>query len=329
MKAQAKAHSNIALIKYWGKRDSKLNLPAVGSISLTLDALHTTTSVHLRDDLNEDSVTINDKPVSEAERKRVTAFLDIFRNLSSIHIPARVISENNFPTAAGLASSASGFAALALAANKAFSANLNPVELSEIARRGSGSAARSIFGGIVEMHKGNRADGKDAVAEQLAPADYWDLRLLIALTSKARKKTTSTDGMNLSRETSPYYEAWVSSSEKDLQEMRSAIRQRDFQKLGEMSEYSCLKMHALPMSSRPGLFYWNNKTFEILEEIRAFRAAGLAVYFTIDAGPQVKALCEGKNTAEVKQRLAQIDGVLEVLESRLGGPAMLTGDDHD
>lgn len=321
MKATAKANSNIALIKYWGKRDKKLNLPAVGSISLTLEGLHTVTSVNFDAQLDKDRVKINDVPVEGIEKKRVSNFLDIIRRLSGKNMAAQVISTNNFPTAAGLASSASAFAALAFAGSEAAGLDLLPAQLSELARIGSGSAARSVFGGIVEMHKGLREDGKDAVAHQIAAKDYWDLRLLIAVTSRAKKKTASTDGMTLSRETSPYYKAWVETAEDDLAQMRSIIKERDFHKLGELSEYSCLKMHALALSSNPGLLYWNSTTLAVMQTIRSMRENGLPVYFTIDAGPQVKALCEPQHVQSIKTALVEIHGVIDVLESGLGDDA--------
>ena len=329
MKVTAKAHSNIALIKYWGKRQQKLNLPAVGSVSLTLDALFTVTGVNFEKGLKADLLQINGEPAKGGEGTRVSRFLDIIREMSGISLAARVTSRNNFPTAAGLASSASAFAALALAASKAAGLELTPAGLSALARRGSGSAARSIFGGIVEMHKGVKDDGTDAIAEPIAAKNDWDLRLLIAVTARARKKTGSTDGMKLSAETSPYYKAWIATAESDLAQMRGAIKARDFKSLGELSEYSCLKMHALALSSRPGLIYWNGVTLNVMQHIRNLRGKGIPVYFTVDAGPQVKALCQAGYTNVVKESLLGFPGVLEVLESALGGPAEIIEVEHD
>ena len=219
LKVTAKANSNIALIKYWGKRDTSLNLPAVGSISITLDGLATTTAVRFELELRTDQLNLNSKPADAQALKRVSNFLDIIRQESGIQIYAEVESENNFPTAAGLASSASAFAALATASAKAAGIVATANKLSEWARRGSGSAARSIFGGFVEMHKGHNADGSDSIAEPLANKDFWDIRLLIAITSEQAKSTGSTTGMKLSEKSSPYYPAWVDSAETDLAEM--------------------------------------------------------------------------------------------------------------
>ncbi len=321
MKITAKANSNIALIKYWGKRDKRLNLPAVGSISLTLDGLSTITSVTFNSAHAEDQFNLNNENIEGNEKKRVTDFLDILRGISGISTAAKVSSENNFPTAAGLASSASAFAALALAAAKAAGLNLDKRKLSELARRGSGSAARSIFSGFVEMFKGSNEDGSDAVAEQIADKHYWDLRLLIAVTSSKKKKTSSTSGMTISKQTSPYYDSWINTAENDLAEMRSIIKDHDFQKLGELAEYSCLKMHALALAGRPGLFYWNGITLDVMRFIREMREQGTEVYFTVDAGPQVKAVCEPGSVQKVKKSLLSFPGVEEVLETGLGDGA--------
>jgi len=323
MKITARANANIALIKYWGKREATLNLPAVGSISLTLAELNTITSVTFSEKLKSDRIRINDMQVQNAPARRVSGFLDLIRRQAHISYKAEVISKNNFPTAAGLASSASAFAALALAASKAAGLNLTHRQLSVLARQGSGSAARSVFSGFVEMHKGVLKDGSDAYAEQIADSSYWDLRLLIAVTSREKKKIASTAGMEFSRATSPYYSAWVETADYDLAEMRLAIQKRDFEKLGELSEYSCLKMHALALSSRPGLLYWNGTTIRLIAFIRELRKKGYPVYFTIDAGPQLKALCEADEAEKIKRALLNFPGVKEVIETGLGQGAKI------
>ncbi len=324
--ATARAHSNIALIKYWGKRDSSLNLPAVGSISVTLDALHTTTSVHFSSEWPTDRVELNQAPADEKTTQRVSRFLDIIRQNAHIDERALVLSANNFPTAAGLASSASAFAALALAASTAAGLSVSPAQLSEWARRGSGSAARSIFGGFVEMHKGRRADGRDAVAEPLAAADFWDVRIVIAITSEQAKQTGSTGGMEQSKNSSVYYPAWVDTAEEDLSAMRNALLQKDFTRVGELSEYSCLKMHALALSGQPGLLYWNGVTMDVMHAVRNLRRQGTEAYFTIDAGPQVKVLCLPEHQNTVEEALQQIPGVLRLITTRPGTGAHLLGE---
>lgn len=328
MKTTARAHSNIALVKYWGKRDVHLNLPAVGSISITLDRLFTETTVEFEYGLEKDLLLLNGQEASVKETNRIGTFMDLVRQETAVNSFARIESHNNFPTSAGLASSASAFAALSLAATHAAGLNLPPLKLSELARKGSGSAARSIFGGFVEMAKGEKADGSDSAAYQLVEKDYWDIRVLILITSEEEKKTGSTDGMTLSRQTSPYYDVWVRSSPADLDEMRHAVINKDFELLGDLSEFSCLKMHALALAGRPGIIYWNSTTLELMNRIRSLREDGLPVYFTIDAGPQVKALCLPEGMDAVKQALADVPGVLRIIETGLGDGARVTGDVH-
>jgi len=319
----ARAHANIALIKYWGKRYIPLNLPAVGSISLTLEALTTTTTVAFRPDLAADSLFLNDIQANDKQSKRVFEFLDRIRDLANISHFATVHSENNFPTGAGLASSASGFAALAVAAAGAAKLDLSNSKLSELARLGSGSAARSIFGGFVEMHLGAKKDGSDAVATQIENKDYWPLELLILITSTEHKKIGSTEGMNRTAETSPYYQQWVDTGPKDMRAMKDAISRKDFSYLGELTEYSCLKMHALAMAANPGIIYWNPLTMRLIETVRELRAGGLEAYFTIDAGPQVKVICKPENSEQLRAKLREIPGIKSILHTRLGGPAKL------
>jgi diphosphomevalonate decarboxylase len=322
-KVKAKAHSNIALVKYWGKRNIPLNLPAVASISITLDTLFTETIVMFDPDMKNDTLVLNEVLASEKDTKRMSRFLDLIRHKSNEKSYAYVESKNNFPTSAGLASSASSFACLAMAASRAANLDLTKGELSELARLGSGSAARSIFGGFVEMNMGNLADGSDAIAQPLFPKEHWDLSVLIAITSEKEKKTGSTDGMEASRLTSPFYKPWVESSSKDMDEMREAITQKDFEKVAEVSEFSCLKMHALALATNPGLIYWNGTTVDAMHSIREMRDNGIPVFFTIDAGPQVKAICPTEYADKVKKQLTQIPGVIRVIKTGLGGDALI------
>jgi diphosphomevalonate decarboxylase len=317
-KITARAHSNIALVKYWGKRNIPLNLPAVASVSITLDTLFTDTSVCFDQGIDGDHLILNGQEGNLKETTRVSGFLDRIRREAGINHYALIDSVNNFPTAAGLASSASSFACLALAATKAAGLEWDKNKLSELARLGSGSAARSVFGGFVEMKMGEKKDGSDAVAVPLFNKKHWDLSVLIAITSEQKKKTGSTDGMELSRVTSPYYDGWVDSSTKDINEMRTAIENKDFQKMAEISEFSCLKMHALAIASNPGLIYWNGTTVDLMHNIREQREQGTPVFFTIDAGPQVKAVCLTKDKEKVKNNLLNVKGVKKILETGLG-----------
>lgn len=320
--AAAQAHPNIALIKYWGKRDVPLNLPVVGSLSITLGTLWTRTLVRFATDLPADRLSLNGREDLKQLRK-VSACLDLLRARAGTEARAEVVSRNNFPTGAGLASSASGFAALVVAADAALGLDLPQATLSEFARRGSGSASRSIFGGYVEWALGERADGADSVARPILDADAWPLRVAVAITSTAEKAIGSTEGMNRTADTSPYQSAWIDSQEADLAEARAAIVARDFERLADISEFSCLKMHALAMAAKPGLLYWNAATMAAMHEVRRLRASGVPVFFTIDAGPQVKAICLPSAAAQVAAVLREVPGVLNVLETGLGGAATL------
>lgn len=323
MEAVAQAQPNIALVKYWGKRDAVLNLPAVGSLSVTLDSLWTRTRVQFDPALSDDEFSLNGA-ANAAQRARVSACLDLLRARAGVRWAARVDSHNNFPTGAGLASSASGFAALVVAASRALNLELAGRDLSIIARQGSGSAARSIFGGFVEMAKGERADGADAFARPLLAAAEWPLTVVIAVTSQQVKSTGSTDGMELSRRTSPFYGEWLATSPADLDAARQAIATHDFAALAAVSEHSCLKMHALMLAAQPGLMYWRGATLECLHRVRALREReGLATFFTVDAGPQVKAICLPQDAERVAAALAEVAGVQAILTTPLGAGARL------
>jgi diphosphomevalonate decarboxylase len=316
MQATAVAHPNIALIKYWGKSDVERNIPAVGSLSITLDGLMTTTSVFFDEGLEEDEFLLGGI-TAPGMAGRVTRCLDLVRERAGVRTRARVESDNDFPTAAGLASSASGFAALVVAANAALGAGIETTELADLARRASGSAVRSLFGGFVELRLTPDGPCPTEIRQILEPSG-WPLRVAVAVTEIGPKEIGSTEGMVRTEQTSPYYAGWVSSSEEDLAEARSAIERRDFEALAEVSESSCLKMHAVMMTARPGLVYWNGATVECIRRVRRLRGEGLPVFFTIDAGPQVKAVCAPDGFDRVAAELAAIDGVRQVLASGLG-----------
>lgn len=324
--ATAIAHPNIALVKYWGKRDEPLNLPAVGSLSITLDGLCTRTRVAFVPGLAADEVRVNGV-ADPRNAARVTAGLDLLRAEADCDWRAEVWSENNFPTAAGLASSASGFAALMVAGAAALGLEPPRARLSELARRCSGSAARSIFGGFVEWHRGERADGSDSVAEPLHGAGEWPLAVAVAVTSREAKAIGSTEGMRRTAASSPYWDAWVAGQGADLAAARSAVEARDLAALAAVSEQSCLKMHALALAARPGLLYWNAATVACIERVRALQAEGVPVFFTIDAGPQLKAVCLPSALAQVRAALAAVPGVVEVLSCGLGQGACLVAED--
>ena len=323
MHATAVAHPNIALIKYWGKADPASNLPAVGSISITLDTLVTTTSVRFDPALRADSFSLDGRPAPEL-LPRVRSCLELFRERLPGVPHAEVASTNSFPTGAGLASSASGFAALVVAADHALGAGLERAELAELARRCSGSAARSLFGGFVELRM--RPDGAGTDTGPILAAADWPLQVVVAVTSAEAKAIGSTAGMLHTERTSPYYPAWLATSEGDLAAARRAIETQDFAALAAVAEHSCLKMHAVMLASRPGLLYWNGTTVECLHRLRELAAQGVGVFFTIDAGPQVKAICLPEAAERVAGALTELPGVTKVLRCGLGAGARVVGD---
>jgi len=310
----ARANVNLALVKYWGKRDRVLNLPATGSISLTLDGLSVEASVAFGGG-EADRVEIDGAEAAGDEALRVAVRAEAGRRERAL-----VTTRSTVPRGVGLASSAAAFAALALAASRAAGIALDPPALSALARRGSGSAARSIFGGFVEWRRGERADGRDSVAEPLAPPDFWDLRVVVAVTSSAPKAVSSRAGMEHAA-TSPFYPAWVAGAEADLAEARAAIRARDLEALGLVAEHSALEMHAVGMAARPPLLYWRGATVDCLDRVWKLRAEGTPAFATIDAGPQVKVLCAPGDARRVAEALRAVPGVERVLACAPGAGA--------
>ena len=320
--AKALAHPNIALIKYWGKADlNHYNEPAVASLSITLDTLVTETRVTFSDDLQCDQLILNGQ---EDERKliRISGNLDKLRELAGVNTRCRVETKNNFPTGAGLASSASGFAALVAAVNRALGLNLGKREQSMFARSMSGSAARSIYGGFAKIALSETSTEQNAFgrcfAEPIVGAEHWPLEVCVGIISEEEKAVGSTEGMERSRLTSPYYDEWILGNNQDVERAERFVRARDFEQLAEISEFSCLKMHALAMASRPGLLYWKGPTVDAMHCIRAMRSQGTPVFFTIDAGPQIKAICAPGYGAQVAEALSELGGVQKVIRCGLG-----------
>jgi len=326
----ARACANIALVKYWGKRDARLNLPAAGSLSLTLDALVTTTQVAFDAGLAVDELVLDGAPARPGELARTSEFLDLVRAAAHIATRARVVSKNEFPTASGLASSASGYAALAVAASHAAGLALSARELSILARRGSGSAARSVFGGFVRMHAGDAApatrpgDGSDAFAEPLRSPLAEQVRMVIAIVGGgAPKSHGSRDAMDHTAATSPLYRAWLDLVPRDLAAAEAALAAGDLEQLGAITEANALAMHASAIAARPAVIYWQPATLAALAEVRALRAAGRAAWATMDAGPHVKVLTTTGDAAAVAAALRGVPGVTDLSIAAAGGPAAL------
>ena len=318
--ATALANPNIAFIKYWGNRDEQSRLPANGSISMNLDGLETRTTVLFDATLDKDKLRINGKIAGDLALARVSVLLDEVRSMSDTHHFARVDSANNFPIGTGIASSASAFAALALAATTAAGLHLNEVVLSRLARRSSGSACRSIPGGFVEWFSG-RSDA-DSYAASIAPPGFWDLVDCIAVISTEHKPTGSTEGHALAG-TSPLQSARVSDAPRRLDICRRAILQRDFNLLVEIVEVDSNLMHAVMRTSCPPLFYWEPATLDVMLAVQSARVRGLPACCTVDAGPNVHVICTGSAAEESADLLRNVPGVSEVRLAKAGGPARL------
>lgn len=316
--ATALAHPNIALIKYWGNRDNNLRLPANGNISMNLYGLFTRTRVTFSASLKADSLRIGDEIVTGPGLERVSLFLDLVRQMASMNERAEMVSENNFPIGTGIASSASAFAALALAASKAAGITLTKRELSRLARRGSGSASRSIPGGFVEWYMGN--NDSDSYAESIAPPEHWDLVDCVAIVSTGHKKTGSTEGHPLAP-TSSLQAARVADAPRRLDLCRKALMERDFEALASIVELDSDMMHAVMMTSNPGLFYWQPASIRVMESVRKWRIEGLQACYTVDAGPNVHVICPREYIGETEKNLRTLSGVGDVLVAGVGGPA--------
>ncbi len=326
---RAEANVNIALVKYWGKATAKhpleANLPAVPSLSLTLDGLRSETWARFAPELDADVMTLDGAPLTGAEAQRVGVVMARARELWGLSAPFEVVSFNHVPTAAGLASSASGMAALAVALGGL--AGLDPSrsevadELSRLARLGSGSAARSVFGGWVAW------DGP--AARQIAPPDHLDLAVVIAVVSSERKGVSSRDGMNRTRATSPYYGPWVAAALETFREAEAALRERDLRTLFQSMRVSTWRMHASAMAANPPVCYWQPGTLAALQLVDELRdSMGLPVEATVDAGPNVKVFCLAKDAGTVAQRLTSVPGVAKILRSGPGGGPTLGREPH-
>lgn len=322
-KATATALPNIALIKYWGNRDHALRIPANSSLSMNMAGLTTTTTVALDVSLEVDVVVLGGVERSGPPKDRVVKLIDRVRALANLAVRARVESRSNFPSGAGLASSASGFAALAAAASAAAGLRLDEAALSRLARTGSGSACRSVPGGYVEWQAGT--DDASSFAFSIAPPEHWDLRDVIAMVDATHKIVGSTQG-HARAGTSPLHAGRVATIPDRLARVKSAVLDRNFAAMAPIVEDDALAMHAVMMTSDPPLIYWQPATIAIIHAVRAWRAEGVPVCFTIDAGANVHCVCEASAAGEVAGRLRSIAGVQDVLTVSPGGPARLVSD---
>ncbi|MCO7125173.1 diphosphomevalonate decarboxylase [Sporolactobacillus shoreicorticis] len=302
MHAAARAYTNIALIKYWGKKDEQLILPMNSSLSLTIDAFYTETSVEPQKELHEDEVIMDGTNLSDASAAKISRFMDLVREKSASRLFARIVTRNHVPVASGFASSASGFAALSAAASRAYGIDCAKTALSRLARRGSGSASRSIYGGFVKWMKGS-----DDASSYAVPVDSaeWPIRLISIAVNRQIKKLSSREGMKRTVETSPFYPVWVEAGEKDLDRIEPAIRRQYLEEIGKIAEANALRMHAAMLTADPPFMYWEEGTITAMKRAIHLREQGIACYFTIDAGPNVKLLCSEKDVGHILEDLAK------------------------
>jgi diphosphomevalonate decarboxylase len=317
------AHPNIAFIKYWGNDQSSLRLPSNGSISMNLESLWTRTTVTWNTSGSKDSLMIDDRSISGPPLDRVIHWLDSFRSTYHIDGYAQILSKNNFPAGAGIASSASAFAALTVAASSAAGFNLSEIEKSILARRGSGSACRSIPSGFVEWLPGST--DHDSYAVSIASPDHWDLHDIILVFDDRHKSIGSTQGHDLAS-TSPFQPSRVQDAPRRLDIRRKALLDRDFLTFAAIIEQDCLMMHSVMMTSQPPIYYWNPDTLNVIRKVQSWRSDGLDVCFTIDAGANVHLICTSTSAKDVLKLVTALPcGDMGILQSAPGGPARLTG----
>ncbi|GAP20498.1 diphosphomevalonate decarboxylase [Leptolinea tardivitalis] len=318
--ATAVSHPNIAFIKYWGNLNSDLRIPLNGSISMNLAGLETRTLVKFDPALSADQFVLNEAPADSNATQRVSTFLDLIRSLADLTLHARVTSTNNFPTGAGIASSAAAFSALALAGSRAAGLSLDEKALSRLARRGSGSACRSIPDGFVEWLPGTTDE--DSYAMSIAPANAWNLVDVIAVVAAGEKKVGSSEGHNLAN-TSPFQNARVSDAPRRIALCRDAILHQDFYSLAAVMELDSDMMHSVMMTSKPPLFYWEPASLRIIKAVPEWRKNGLPCAYTLDAGPNVHILCPASIAPDVEKRLTKMEGITQILTAGVGGPTHL------
>ena len=325
MKKTAKAHSNIALIKYWGKQDEGLRLPMNGSVAIALNEAYTLTTVEFDVKYPEDEVELLGEGFEEDEKDKVKKHLDRVRKLAGIAIKARVVSKNNFPKAAGMASSASGFGALSAAAAAAAGQKLTERELSVLARNGSGSASRSIPGGVSVWYTGDKDE--ESYAERIDFPEDWKIKILLVMAEDTSvKKVSTTEGMAMTKATSPYYAMAVEEAEKNIMRLKQAMVGGDWRGFGKVVEDECYRLHSLCMTTRPNLLYWRGVTVDVFQAIYGLREEGIEAFFTVDAGPHVHIIVKDQDVEKVTEKLANVGGIKKVIECGVGPGASLIED---
>lgn len=308
------ASSDVALVKYWGKKDDVLRLPENGSVSLVLKGLDTTTTVEFQENLQDDEITIQGEHDS-AEVGRVKKHLDRIRNLAGIKTYAKVVSNNSFPKGTGLSSSGSGFAALTLAAARAAGLTLTQQEASILARQGSGTACRCVCGGFVEWMDGDTSESSFSVTR--FPNTHWDLRDVVAVVSEDKKLVSSTEGHESAR-SSPFYTTRLEHIKDKIHKVLHAIEKKDFDTLGALFEAEALEFHSILLTSTPPLIAWHPGTLEVMHTVQQLRSQGIPAYFTINTGFNVHVLTLPEYESRVEQALKELSLVKKTLLASVG-----------
>ena len=315
--ATAIAHPNFALIKYWGKSNVSGNIPAMNSLAITLDSMTSETTVSFPDGLKKDTWILNG--MEQPSLGQIQLPCEHLKKISHIDQPCLIESTNNFPTAAGLASSASGIASLITALDNALGTKLSSQQMVEAAMLGSGSAARSLFSGFVNLEVVQDQSKCATILE----AKEWPLNVIVCVTSTKQKTISSRQGMEISRKTSPMYSDWVRNHQEDMELALKAIAAKNFDQLGKIAEQNCLKMHKVMKTSQPPIDYWNPATYSCVETVKNMQGEGIPIFFTIDAGPQVKIICEPDVCKDMVSLMERVPGVQLIIESRLGKGARI------
>ena len=305
------AHPNFALIKYWGKANSGQNIPAMSSISLTIDTLISTTKISKKPEIQETIWILNGE--HQPDLGQILPTLDYLSEVGEVGEPCLIKSDNNFPTAAGLASSASGVASIVVAYNRFFDLGLTNKQMTKAAMLGSGSAPRSLLPGIVLLDMENQFD-----CQTLVEPNQWPLSVIVCITDDQRKTISSRKGMEISRKTSPLYESWLKVNASHIERAKKAINERNLRALGQVSEENCKQMHEVMMASNPSINYMTNKTIDCINAIESIRSSGFDLFHTVDAGPQVKIICKTKDSSLIQKRISSLPGVKQTLAANIG-----------
>jgi diphosphomevalonate decarboxylase len=313
------AHPNFALIKYWGKTDSIHNIPAMSSISLTVDTLTSTTKISQQPEMQENIWELNGE--RQPDLGQLLPTLDYLSKVGEVREPCLIQSDNNFPTAAGLASSASGVASIVVAYNRLFDLGLTNQQMAKAAMLGSGSAPRSLFSGLVLLDIENQFE-----CQTLAEPNQWPLSVIVCITDEQRKIMSSREGMEISRKTSPLYEPWLKANTNYIKQAREAINAKDLRVLGQVAEENCKQMHEVMKTSNPSINYMTNKTIDCINEVESIRKSGFDLFYTVDAGPQVKIICKLEDNHLIQERVSSLPSVRQMLVANIGYGARVTNE---